>query len=108
MSTSAPRRHHAVVTFLLTDIAGSELRLWDRYPEAMTRALARHDAIIGEAVHAHGGDLVKVKGEGDSTFSVFGSPADAVAAAWSAQVALTQEEWGVSGGLWVPHGDLHG
>ena len=42
------------VTFLFTDIEGST-RLWEEQPEAMRTALARHDAILRDAVEAHGG-----------------------------------------------------
>ena len=51
------------VTFLFTDIEGST-RLWEEHPEAMQGALARHDAIVGEAVAAHGGTVVKTTGDG--------------------------------------------
>ena len=37
------------VTFLFTDIEGST-RLWEKYPRAMTAALARHDEILRAAV----------------------------------------------------------
>jgi class 3 adenylate cyclase len=40
-----------------------------------------------------GGRLVKAKGEGDSSFSVFTSPAQAVAAALELQRALAAEPW---------------
>ena len=51
------------VTFLFTDIEGST-RLWEEHPEAMQGALACHDAIVGEAVAAHGGTVVKTTGDG--------------------------------------------
>jgi class 3 adenylate cyclase len=37
------------VTFLFTDIAGSTT-LWEQHPEAMPSALARHDALMRQAV----------------------------------------------------------
>ena len=37
----------------------------------MDAALVRHDALITAAVTEHGGIVLKHKGEGDSTFSVF-------------------------------------
>ena len=40
------------VTFLFTDIVGST-RLWEQYPRAMPAALARHDAMLREAVATH-------------------------------------------------------
>jgi predicted ATPase/class 3 adenylate cyclase len=81
-----------VVTFLMTDIEGST-RLWAEAPDAMRAALARHDAITTFAVAEQGGFLLKPRGEGDSTFSVFGRPTDAVNAACALQTALTAESW---------------
>ena len=37
------------VTFLFTDIEGST-KLWEQHPEAMKSALAKHDAILKEAI----------------------------------------------------------
>jgi hypothetical protein len=59
----------------------------------MPAALARHDTLIGDAVHDHSGVLLKWKGEGDSTFSVFEQAVDAVGAAIAAQQALRLESW---------------
>jgi class 3 adenylate cyclase len=42
------------VTFLFTDIEGST-RLWEDYPDAMPEALARHDAILRDAVESAAG-----------------------------------------------------
>jgi class 3 adenylate cyclase len=78
------------LTFLLTDVEGST-RLWEAHHEAMERALARHDRLVSLAVAHHGGRLVKAKGEGDSTFSVFDSPASAVAAAVELQRTVAAE-----------------
>jgi predicted ATPase/class 3 adenylate cyclase len=80
------------LTFVLTDVEGST-RLWEDYHEAMGGALARHDRLVSQAVADHGGRLVKTKGEGDSAFSVFTSPAQAVAAALELQQALAAEPW---------------
>lgn len=90
-------------TFLLTDIVDS-VALWERDPAAMSTAVARHDAIIEESVAAAGGALVRKKGEGDSTFSVFAHPADAVAAAVAVQRALTTERWPTASPLRVRAG----
>jgi predicted ATPase/class 3 adenylate cyclase len=79
-------------SFVLTDIVGS-VSLWERDVELMARAVARHDAIIDREVVAAGGELVRTKGEGDSTFSVFAHPAKAVAAAVAIQRAVVAEEW---------------
>jgi predicted ATPase/DNA-binding SARP family transcriptional activator len=81
-----------VVTFLLTDIEGSA-ELWDDAPDAMADALARHDTLIRSALDPHGGVLLKARGEGDSTFSVFARATDAVAAARVIRQTLTAEAW---------------
>ena len=36
---------NGTVTFLFTDIEGST-RLWEKYPEAMQAAMARHDMLL--------------------------------------------------------------
>lgn len=81
-----------VVTFLLTDIEGSTA-LWDRHPEATAAALERHDAIVQQVVAAHEGSVLKARGEGDATLSVFRRASDAVAAAVELQRALAAEAW---------------
>ncbi|MGQ0434367.1 MAG: AAA family ATPase [Microthrixaceae bacterium] len=81
-----------VVTFLLTDVVGST-RLWETAAPKMGPALARHDAIVRDAVEAHGGVLLKARGEGDSTFSVFGRATDGVAAARAVARSLAGEPW---------------
>jgi predicted ATPase/class 3 adenylate cyclase len=81
-----------VVTFVLTDIVGST-RLWESVPAAMDIALARHEEIVTAAVVAHDGVVLRARGEGDSTFSVFSRATDALAAAYAAQVGLGAEPW---------------
>ena len=44
-------------------------------------------------VDRHGGQLRKTRGEGDSTFSVFSSASDAIAAALDFQIAIASEPW---------------
>nr|MBA2449465.1 adenylate/guanylate cyclase domain-containing protein [Chloroflexota bacterium] len=80
------------VTFLFTDIEGSTT-LWERDPEAMRVALARHDALLTDGIEAHGGVVVKSRGEGDSVFAVFGRASDAVQAAAGIQRWLQAETW---------------
>jgi len=80
------------LTFLFTDIEGST-RLWERYPEAMRVAHARHSDLIAECVRQHHGALVRSRGEGDSTFSVFTEATDALAAVCALQRALHTEPW---------------
>lgn len=80
------------VTFLLTDIEGSTAA-WEADAEAMATALARHDEIVEQVVTSRGGRLVKTRGEGDATFSVFDRPSGAAAAAIELQEAIRHEPW---------------
>jgi hypothetical protein len=82
-------------SFVLTDIVDS-VSLWERDTESMSRAVARHDAIIRQEVVAAGGALVRSKGEGDSTFSVLAHPTAAVNAAVAIQQAVGAERWPTS------------
>src|SRR6516165_9565321 len=86
-------------TFCLTDIVGSTA-LWDSQPDAMSSALADHDALVAEVVSKHGGQLIKSKGEGDSTFSVFEAPLSAISAAEELVRSLGSWSW-PPGGLRV-------
>jgi predicted ATPase/class 3 adenylate cyclase/DNA-binding CsgD family transcriptional regulator len=92
-----------VVTFVLTDIVGST-RLWERAPVAMETALARHEEVLRGTIADHGGVLLKGRGEGDSTFSVFTLATDALAAAYAAQVALVAARWPAGAPLTVRFG----
>jgi DNA-binding SARP family transcriptional activator len=80
------------VTFLLTDIEGSTAA-WEADADAMAVALARHDEIAEQVVTSRGGRLIKTRGEGDATFSVFDRPSAAAAAALELQDAITHEPW---------------
>jgi predicted ATPase/class 3 adenylate cyclase len=81
------------VTFLFTDIEGST-PLWEREPEQMRAALARHDAILRAAIAEQGGHVYKVIG--DAFQAAFDVPAQAVAAALAAQRGLAGERWPTS------------
>ena len=85
-----------VVTFLLTDIEGSS-GLWEADANAMAAALELHDGLIARTADAHGGRLLKAKGEGDSTLTVFRRASDAVAAAVELRGLLADTSW--PGGL---------
>jgi predicted ATPase/DNA-binding SARP family transcriptional activator len=85
-----------VVTFLLTDIEGSS-GLWEADAGAMAAALGHHDELIARTVDAHGGRLLKAKGEGDSTLTVFRRASDGAACAVEIQRALQNAQW--PGGL---------
>src|SRR5215207_2479869 len=79
------------VTFLFTDIEGST-KLWERSPQAMQRALARHDQILRDAVEDLGGCVFKTIG--DAFCCAFSTTTDALEAALEAQRALlTKEGW---------------
>jgi predicted ATPase/class 3 adenylate cyclase len=86
------------VTFLFTDLEHSS-ELWERHPEAMRAALARHDAILVSAVADNGGHVVK--GAGDGVLAVFPAAAGALAAAIGAQLQLGGQWWGDTGPLLV-------
>ena len=81
-----------VVTFVLTDVVGST-ELWEKAPTTMAAALARHDQLVTEAVVAEAGTLLKPRGEGDSTFSVFTRASNAVRAAHRLQATIRAEAW---------------
>jgi predicted ATPase/class 3 adenylate cyclase len=84
----------AITTFLFTDIEGSS-RLWEREPERMHAALARHDAIVRSAVQSHGGSIVKMTGDGVN--AAFADPLDAIGATLALQRALADPA--TTGGL---------
>ena len=84
-------RPSGTVTFLFTDVEGSTLR-WESHPEAMKLAMARHDALVREAIEA--GDGVVFTTAGDAFCAAFSSPREAIGAAVAAQKALAAETWG--------------
>jgi predicted ATPase/class 3 adenylate cyclase/tetratricopeptide (TPR) repeat protein len=83
------------VTFLLTDIEGST-RLWEREPDAMSVAVARHDGLLTIAIAEGRGVVIRSRGEGDSFFAVFDRATDAVTAALAMQRALIAAVWPTS------------
>src|SRR5947207_580877 len=76
--------------FLFTDIEGSTT-LWERLPERMRGALARHDLLLREIIEGHNGRVFKTVG--DSFFALFPAADDAVAAAADAQHQILAEPW---------------
>jgi predicted ATPase/signal transduction histidine kinase/class 3 adenylate cyclase len=84
------------VTLLFTDIEGST-KLWERLPDWMRNALARHDAILRREIEAHGGHVFKTVG--DAFCAAFRDPATAVEAALAVQRALRKEPWGSEWGV---------
>ena len=78
------------VTFLFTDIEGST-KLWEAHPEAMRVALARHDALVREAIISANGYVFKTVG--DAFCAAFAMAPDAVEAGLRVQTALAAEPW---------------
>ena len=89
------------VTFLFTDVEGTT-RLWQEHPDAMKTALARHDAILRDAIESHAGYVVKTTGDG--FHAAFRAAHDAVDAAIDALRGLGLESWGATGALRVRMG----
>lgn len=79
--------HPQGTTFVLTDIEGSTRR-WEADPNQMAALLEAHDAAIEATVSSFEGELIKSRGEGDSTFAVFPSPVAAVESALNCQLIL--------------------
>jgi len=97
---TAPRaalQETSAVTFLFTDIEGST-RLWEQEPERMRPALARHDALVREAVQRNRGHVVKMTGDG--VHAAFEDPLDAVRTTLELQQALSDPS--TTGGLALP------
>jgi predicted ATPase/class 3 adenylate cyclase len=78
------------LSFLFTDIEGST-PLWDRQPAAMRHATIRHNALLREAIGAHGGSAFRIVG--DAFCVAFPEATAAVSAAIAAQRALRGERW---------------
>ncbi|HZC85185.1 MAG TPA: adenylate/guanylate cyclase domain-containing protein, partial [Rubrobacter sp.] len=86
------------ITFLFTDVEGST-KLWERNPEAMSKALSHHDELIRNTVEAHDGFVFKTVG--DAFYAAFSTAAEAVEAALDAQKSLLSQEWEETGPLKV-------
>lgn len=78
------------VTFVFTDIEGST-KLWEAHPETMRVSLARHDALVREAVDASNGQVFKTIG--DAFCVAFSNATQAVEGALAAQLLLLRESW---------------
>src|SRR5215216_40104 len=76
------------VTFLFTDIEGST-QLWEKHPEAMKSALAKHDSILREAIETNHGQVIKTTGDG--IHAVFATAIDAICATIVAQQNLQSQ-----------------
>jgi predicted ATPase/class 3 adenylate cyclase len=93
-----PALPSGTVTFLFTDVEGST-RLWEIFPAAMPAALARHEAILRQAVAAHEGMVFKTVA--DSVCAAFARAPAALDAALAIQRAIHAEDWGAIGPLRV-------
>lgn len=87
-----PNLQAGTLTLLLTDIEGSS-QLWERHPDSMKEAVARHDLIIQQATDSYQGIRPVEQGEGDSTLTAFQRPSDALACALEIQKAFVTERW---------------
>jgi predicted ATPase/class 3 adenylate cyclase len=87
MPTETPS---GTVTFLFTDVEGST-KLAQEYPNDMPGLLARHDAILRQAVQAHKGYVFRIVA--DSFLAAFHTVSDALNATLEAQRALAAETW---------------
>ena len=76
------------VTFLFTDIEGST-KLWEKYPEKMKSALAKHDSILKDAVESNKGHIIKTTGDG--IHAVFSTVIDAIKASIESQHNLANQ-----------------
>jgi class 3 adenylate cyclase len=99
VSDAPTLRPSGTVTFLFTDIEAST-PLWEREPDQMRVALARHDAILRMIIAKQGGQVYKTIG--DAFQAAFAFPAQAVTAALAAQRALAAHDWETSQPLRVP------
>jgi class 3 adenylate cyclase len=81
------------LTFLFTDIEGST-KLWERNPQAMQEALARHDELLRRSIEERGGYVFKTVG--DAFCCAFLTAPDALEAALDAQRLLLKEQWAES------------
>lgn len=85
-----PELPTGTITFLFTDIESSTVR-WERFPEEMRLALARHDEIMRGCLERHSGVIFKTVG--DAFYASFASATSAIYAAIDAQETLAREIW---------------
>ena len=89
-ATTAQPDSCGTLTFLFTDIEAST-RLWEGDRAAMASDLARHDAVLKEAVAAHHGR--QFAHTGDGLGAAFPTVADALGAAIAGQRELSSIAW---------------
>lgn len=93
-----PSAQSGTHTFLFTDIEASTKR-WKEHTETMAADLARHDALLRQAIEAHGGHVFKHTGDG--CCAVFPAASAALSAGVAGQLAVSAEQWGPGGPLRV-------
>jgi predicted ATPase/class 3 adenylate cyclase len=93
-----------LLTFLFTDLENST-PLWEKYPQDMQQASARHDGLMRAVIDEYRGRVVKTTGDG--FHAVFESPADGVGAALVGQFRLGAETWPETIGLLKVRMGLH-
>ncbi len=93
MDSPASQRSSGTVTFLFSDIQGST-RLLQELGDAYTDLLARHHALVREAITAWRGNVIDTAGDG--FFVAFQRAGDAVGGAVAIQRSIASAEW--------PHG----
>lgn len=98
-----PELPQGTVTFLFTDIEGSA-SLYQTYPDAIARALARHHGLLRSSITAHRGRVFQIIG--DAFCASFEDAVDGLNAMLEAQRAVYRENWGEIGALRVRMG-LH-
>ena len=87
VASAGERLPTGTVTFFFSDIVDST-PLWERYPEEMKTALAKHDAILKETIASNHGQIIKSTGDG--VHSVFATAIDAIHAAIETQRAIRE------------------
>ena len=60
--------------------------MWEKEPEQTAKAIARHDALLAEAVQLHRGRIIKTTGDG--IYAAFADAADALHAVIAIQMSL--------------------
>ncbi len=83
--------------FLFSDIREST-RLWEQHGAAMSKAMARHDAIFQTLIDQYGGRILRHRGDGVSAVFEEGQP---LQCALAVQKQIAAEVWGLDAPLRV-------
>lgn len=75
--------------FFISDIEGSTKK-WEKYPEAMKKALLRHDEILTQTIKKYEGTIIKHTGDG--VFAVF-EKGDVLTCTIEIQKRFEEESW---------------